>query len=243
MKHIIVLLLAFNVILLNAQRNTTEIKNVKLDIKENNVIIGYDIVNFKAGQQFDIGIYFLDEESKSHFPKTVSGDVGNHVPGGESKELIWDVTNDYDELNFTLRPHFIVNGMKQGANLGGPKWAYLSMAMPGMGDYFVVDHKEVALVGLSVLYIQLATPRIVHIGHILGETEVDRRLGPRVKIEVERALLRLSGRMPLNPRGDLARVAPFYGHRRNLYLQSQSRLCIVDLRTVSAAAANGDGEQ
>jgi hypothetical protein len=127
---------------LKAQKTSTDIRNINLDIQDNKVIIDYDIVNFNPGQQFNIGIYFLDNEGKSYFPGSLSGDVGENILGGSSRTIIWDVAEDFEELNFTLRPQFIINGMRKGATLGGPNNAYLSMILPGLGDYFVVDHKE-----------------------------------------------------------------------------------------------------
>jgi hypothetical protein len=127
------------------QKGNPGVKIKSIDVQNNKVIIEYDIINFNPGQQFDIGIYFLDDKSKSHYPKTLSGDIGNNVLGGADRKIIWDISKDYDELNFLLRPQFIVNGLKQGSHFGGLKWAYLSMVMPGMGDYFVTNYKETTI--------------------------------------------------------------------------------------------------
>jgi len=138
--YILICLLIF--ISAKSQKTSIDIRNIDLDIKDNKVIINYDIVNFNPGQQFNIGIYFLDNDGKTYFPSSLSGDVGENILGGVSRTINWDVAEDFEELNFLLRPQFIINGMRKGATLGGPNNAYLSMILPGMGDYFVVNHKE-----------------------------------------------------------------------------------------------------
>jgi hypothetical protein len=141
----LILLILLPSFIISAQKICENIELKSLGAYDNNIIIEYDIIEFNPGEYFNIGIYFLDDKSKSHYPKSLSGDIGKKILGGLNRKIIWDASKDYNEINFLLRPQFIINGKKQGAQLGGPKWAYLSLAVPGLGDYFVVDHKTTVI--------------------------------------------------------------------------------------------------
>lgn len=90
-------LLVFFVLIIGWAHAQT-IENVRSTFQNNKVTITFDIVNAKAGQEFNVKVY----SSHNGFatPLTyLSGDVGHSVKAGVSKKIEWDVQGELK--NFT----------------------------------------------------------------------------------------------------------------------------------------------
>jgi hypothetical protein len=89
-----------------------------------------------------VHLKFLDKQYNMFTPKALSGDVGDNIPGGINKTIEWDIADDFQQLNSEIRPVIFVDGMSKEFNsVGGPGNAIFSVLMPGLGDYFVADHR------------------------------------------------------------------------------------------------------
>lgn len=134
------LLLLTSAILL-AQR-IAKVKNVEIGVQQNKALIHYDIKSSGKGSGHSVHLKFLDKQYNLITPNTLSGDVGSNISNGINKTIEWDITNDFQLLSSEIRPVLFVDGAsKEFSSPGGPGNAFFSIIMPGLGDYFVADHR------------------------------------------------------------------------------------------------------
>ncbi|MFH0758350.1 MAG: hypothetical protein V2B15_13765 [Bacteroidota bacterium] len=121
-------------------------KNVDITIHQNRAIIHYDIKVRKPGSTHLVDLKFLDEDFNLVTPALITGDIGPHIPGGPDRIIEWDITNDIQNLGSDLAPVLFIDGKsKQFSNTGGPGNAFLSLLLPGLGDYFVADRRMITI--------------------------------------------------------------------------------------------------
>ena len=136
MKRLILFFLLIFVQTLIIAQNS-EVRNVNLDIKNNKVYISYDLIGDDVNNN-NVELFFIDDRYTIKVPKKLDGDFGENINPGSNKTIEWDVFKDNITIAQKLQPKIIVNGIKKG----GSKNAYLSILVPGLGDYFVKDHRE-----------------------------------------------------------------------------------------------------
>lgn len=135
----LLLLILFFVSGINAQN--TDVKNVNIEIKNNKVFVNYDLISNEPDKKNTVELFFIDDRFTVKVPKKINGDIGEGIEPGINKTIEWDVFEDNVAIAQKLQPKIIVNGIKKG----GPKNAYLSMLVPGLGDYFVKDHRKMII--------------------------------------------------------------------------------------------------
>ncbi|MCK5343000.1 MAG: hypothetical protein KAR20_06330, partial [Candidatus Heimdallarchaeota archaeon] len=117
-------------------------KNVEIEIQQNKVLIHYDIKSSSEGSLHSVNLNFIDDYYNIVKPVTLAGDVGSNVVSGSDKTIEWDIKNDFQLLRSKIQPVIFVDGLSKEFNSkGGPYNALLSVIMPGLGDYFVADHR------------------------------------------------------------------------------------------------------
>lgn len=119
----------------------SKVKNIDIDISGNKVFINYDLIQKDTFSANDIELFFVDNRFTVKVPEKLSGDIGSNIKPGQNKRIEWDVFNDDVEIAQKLKPRIIVNGIKKG----GPQNALYSILIPGLGDYFVKDHKDMII--------------------------------------------------------------------------------------------------
>lgn len=129
---------------LYAQNKKVTVSNVQMEIKEEKVIINYDILKSSKKDLFDIEIDFITNDLTYIYPKTLRGDIGSNIQGGNNKQIVWDIRNDEDILLGSIRPNMYLNDVVVGDKFGGPYNALLSLLVPGLGDYRVYDHRQMS---------------------------------------------------------------------------------------------------
>jgi hypothetical protein len=140
-KLIILGLLLFTSAVIFAQK-IAKAKNVELGIQQNKALIHYEIKSSGKGSGHSVHLKFLDKQYSLITPNTLSGDVGPNISNGINKTIEWDITNDFQLLSSAIRPVLFVDGVSKEFNsTGGPGNALFSVLMPGLGDYFVADHR------------------------------------------------------------------------------------------------------
>jgi hypothetical protein len=123
-----------------AQSDRITVENVIFYQENDNLVVTYDIKNAYPEESFEIELKFVSESKEVIIPKSVTGDIGNEIPGGDYKKITWSVLND--QSSFDGKYKAVVN-IKSIANKtyaylgGGPGKAFLSILMPGVGDYAV----------------------------------------------------------------------------------------------------------
>jgi hypothetical protein len=74
----------------------------------NEVIVFYDLSESSEFETYEISLSFLDGNNLIIKPKSVSGDIGKDVTGGEKKRIHWEIFNDVNELSETSQPIIII---------------------------------------------------------------------------------------------------------------------------------------
>lgn len=160
MKRAFIILL-FIVTNISVYSQNAKVKNVDVDIDKNKIYVSYDLLATDTTDNH-IELFFVDDRFTVKVPEKLSGDIGNNVEPGLNRRIEWDIFHDDVEIAQKLQPKIVVNGIKKG----GPKNALYSILIPGLGDYFVKDHKDMIIkpyyrtlftlgtVGLGVMALQ-----------------------------------------------------------------------------------------
>ncbi|MEZ5195986.1 MAG: hypothetical protein R2764_06190 [Bacteroidales bacterium] len=128
--------------LLPAQRNIPYVKHMKLGVERDKVLVSYDLANASPDSNYKVNLVFSDSRFRIIVPDSVTGDIGNRVNGGKGKQIVWDIRADQVKFKNDYRASLVINGIPDKGGKGGPKNALLSLAMPGLGDYFVSNFKQ-----------------------------------------------------------------------------------------------------
>jgi hypothetical protein len=115
--------------------------NIQVDIKENKVHIHYDIVNSVPVNDHRVDLLLLDQRFDYFDPGELSGDIGEGISGGDGKTIVWDAMADRFDFSRKVTPQIYLDWEKKG----GPSNAFLSLLLPGLGDYFVADSREMTI--------------------------------------------------------------------------------------------------
>jgi len=117
-------------------------KNVDISVRDNKALIHYEIASKKTASLHRVDLMFLDENYNLVTPDRTTGDIGLNIAQGEGKTIVWDITQDMELLGAEIKPVIFVDGASRQYNsTGGPRNALWSVLMPGLGDYFVANHR------------------------------------------------------------------------------------------------------
>ncbi|MBU0764068.1 MAG: hypothetical protein KJ607_04450, partial [Bacteroidetes bacterium] len=145
-KSLLLLIVVFGALSLSvlAQKSELAVENVDFLVEGDRIVVVYDITNSKEAEVYDIDLKFVTESNNVIIPKTVSGDIGRRVKGGRYKKITWDVLTDKGDVNEKMKAVItitsVVNSLFENVG-GGPSNMFLSMLMPGLGDYYVKKDK------------------------------------------------------------------------------------------------------
>jgi len=156
---LMVLILGFT---LNSIGQEAKVKNVDIDIEENKIIVNYDLIGNNTEDKHNIELFFIDDRYSVQLPKKLSGDIGAGVNSGLNKRIEWDVFTDDVIIAQKLQPKIVVNGIQKGGSIN----TLYSVFIPGLGDYFVKDHRDMIF---KPYYRTLATLGLVGMGIIANE--------------------------------------------------------------------------
>ncbi len=91
---------------------------------------------------YDIKIKFIDENNGEIYPVSIIGDI-TKVNCGNGKKIEWDVLKDKSELKGKIRAIVEISKKYSTKVKGGPSNAFLSMLLPGLGEWGVMKEKSV----------------------------------------------------------------------------------------------------
>jgi len=80
-------------------QTSIQISDPRLELKNNGIYISYDILNSDPSDMFSILLSIKDEDGNLISANTVEGDIGEAVPGGDNKQIIWDFRADQIVIN------------------------------------------------------------------------------------------------------------------------------------------------
>ncbi len=111
----------------------------------NRVEIKYDITGSTFDRVHQIDFIVIDNMGNIVYPDSVSGDIGRKVPARKNNKIIWDIYKEFDVVYGDFQPQIILDGSAKYGIKGGPENAIFSLLVPGLGDYFVADHKNMRI--------------------------------------------------------------------------------------------------
>lgn len=76
-----------------------EVSDPKLELRNNNLHISYDIINSHPSDEFSVSMRISDITGGEITARALSGDIGEQVKGGSNKLIVWDLTADKIVMN------------------------------------------------------------------------------------------------------------------------------------------------
>ena len=139
--HVLLILFCFGLFSVNGLGQTkAKIINIDFNLVGEDIVITYDIINYAPGEKFDITIEVITESGKKLNTKSLTGDVGRNISGGNKKQITWDFKNDNIELTEGIYIKVIAESLLVIEKPKPPKKKSLggafakSMVFPGWGN-------------------------------------------------------------------------------------------------------------
>ncbi len=132
-----------------------KIETTNLEIKENKLVIDYIFIKSKKNQKFNIWVEITTVSGKKLSTNSLSGDVGDNISVGETKQIIWDYNKDGVILNEEISVQVLADVVKTSGGSSG-KAILLSALVPGLGITKLEGGKPYWLMGV-VTYAALGT--------------------------------------------------------------------------------------
>jgi len=129
----------------HAQGKNHLIRNVRTTMTGRDVEIRYDLAGPRDGSPHTVDLAVVDNRRNVVYPDSVTGDLGAGIMPGEGKLITWEIYKEYDAVNGDFTPRLILDAGVTRNKGRGPEYAALSLLIPGLGDYFVADVKEMKI--------------------------------------------------------------------------------------------------
>lgn len=75
-------------------QTTVRLSKPRLELKDNNINIYYDILNSRQTDKFKTCVEITDSTGKRVNARSLIGDIGENVSGGSNKKITWDLAAD-----------------------------------------------------------------------------------------------------------------------------------------------------
>ncbi len=141
-------------LLISAQ--DVQIETTNLAIFDKKLSISYEFYKSKKKHRFDIWVEITTSIGEKINARALSGDIGENLPGGKDKKIIWDYNADgvvlNDEINVKVKA--MVSTVVGSVNTG--KVLLQSVILPGWGLSTIDPEKPYWLLGV-VGYATLGT--------------------------------------------------------------------------------------
>ncbi|MCD4834284.1 MAG: hypothetical protein K8R31_10855 [Bacteroidales bacterium] len=115
------------------------IKDINLDINNDDVIVNYNLTNKQNFTHF-VDFVLIDKYRNVYIPENTVGSIGTNIKSGKNS-LSFNMLNQDFPLDRKLSPRIILDHNYKN----GSKAALLSVLMPGLGDYFVENPKKMVI--------------------------------------------------------------------------------------------------
>lgn len=77
----------------------SRITNTSIELKGNKIHVSYDIENSKRSDRYNVRLEVTDSTGNLVLVNSLEGDVGENIPGGNKKEIIWNLEADNIQMN------------------------------------------------------------------------------------------------------------------------------------------------
>ena len=116
------------------------VKDIHLDVKNNDdIIVSFKLIDEQDFTHF-IDFVFIDKHRNVYVPEKTIGSIGANIKSGKNS-LSFNMLNQDFPLDQALTPSLILDQNYKN----GPKASLLSIVMPGLGDYFVENPKNMII--------------------------------------------------------------------------------------------------
>jgi hypothetical protein len=112
-----------------------KIQNVDFTIRNGVLIATYDLTGSTAKAAYDMKLMVVTDSGNVD-AYTLYGDV-KYVTDGKGKQIEWRLSDDKVQLNGKVQVIIKIVAVHPTAIKGGPKCAFLSVLLPGLGDRYV----------------------------------------------------------------------------------------------------------
>jgi len=135
--------------LTQSSAQNVQIETTNLAIVDKKLEISYEFVSSKKKHRFDVWIEITTVSGRELNARALSGDIGDNLPGGKDKKIIWDYNADGIVLNeeITVKVKAIVSTVVGAVNTG--KVILQSVALPGWGLSTIDPDKPYWLLGVA----------------------------------------------------------------------------------------------
>ncbi len=141
----IILCIIIDCTLICAQDLPARIENIQTEITGKTMVVRYDITKSSPGRSHQVDFVVIDNHRNAIYPDSIFGDVGTAVTAGMDKQVTWEIYKEFDVVYGDFYPRLVIDINENRRHMRGPEFAALSLLLPGLGDYFVADVKEMKI--------------------------------------------------------------------------------------------------
>jgi hypothetical protein len=127
---------------LTAQSSNYSIRNMSLQLNDNQLHVQYDLIGKKTLEPVKVRLLFYDNQYRIYQPKAISPEANSFVKPGPNRSIAWDFAQDMKKIDVGLHPYLIAGDLAAHNYKMGPEAALFSLAVPGLGNYFVTDTRH-----------------------------------------------------------------------------------------------------
>lgn len=131
-------------------QTNARISEVDYSLEGSFIVVHYILQGTIPKEELTIELSFVTEDNEKIIPHSVSSDVGAKVYSNGNRVILWDIDIDKPAFSGIMKAVVAITASK--VNYGSPKNALLSVAVPGLGGFFVEKNKtRAALTTVSTL--------------------------------------------------------------------------------------------
>lgn len=79
-----------------------KVSDPRLEFRDNKIHITYDILNSNSLDRFVVDLRISDAGGSEIKAEALSGDIGDMVPGGDNRHIVWDLKADQVQMNASI---------------------------------------------------------------------------------------------------------------------------------------------
>ncbi len=79
-----------------------QVSDPRLEIRDNRIHITYDILKSTSLDRFMVDLSVTDAKGNAIKAVALSGDIGDMVPGGDNRHIVWDLEADQIKMNASI---------------------------------------------------------------------------------------------------------------------------------------------
>lgn len=124
-------------------REDNPVQNVRFEISGTKILILYDLQGpASEGYIVKVTLRRTSNTTFAYIPKVVLGDIGEGKPGGNNKQIVWEILREFpqglegDDFYFVVTADVVSSGSNAWLWIGG------GAALVGGAAYFLLKGKE-----------------------------------------------------------------------------------------------------